>query len=78
MFEADPQTARIVSEMLLDLEKNGMDAVRKYSGKFDEWNPENFELSDREIKKSSQACRNNWSATQIIARATSAALRKRS
>ena len=51
LFEADPQTARIVSEMLLDLEKNGMDAVRKYSGKFDEWNPENFELSDREIEK---------------------------
>lgn len=27
LFERDPETARVVTEMLLDLEKNGMDAV---------------------------------------------------
>ena len=51
LFEQDTETARIVSEMLLDLEKNGMDAVRKYSKKFDDWDPGNFELSNAEISK---------------------------
>ena len=37
--------------MLKDLEKNGMDAVRKYSRKFDDWNPESFELSETEINE---------------------------
>ena len=27
LFEADEETAKIVSDMLLDLERNGMDAV---------------------------------------------------
>ena len=49
LFESDPQTTRIVSEMLLDLERNGMDAVRKYSKQFDDWNPESFELSEKQI-----------------------------
>ena len=49
LFQNDPETARVVSEMLLDLEKNGMDAVRKYSQKYDDWNPDNFELSNKQI-----------------------------
>ncbi len=49
LFEHDPETARVVSEMLADLEKNGMDAVRKYSEKFDGWSPESFELSAAQI-----------------------------
>lgn len=52
LFEKDPETAQLVSEMLIDLEKNGMDAVRKYSKKFDNWNPENFELSKPQIDES--------------------------
>ena len=51
LFERDPETAAIVTEMLLDLEKNGMDAVRKYSVRFDDWNPDSFELTDTEIQK---------------------------
>lgn len=51
LFEQDAETAKIVSGMLLDLEKNGMDAVRKYSEKFDNWSPDNFELSAKEIDK---------------------------
>jgi len=51
LFEQDPETAKIVSQMLLDLEKNGMDAVRKYSERFDNWNPPDFELSVAEISK---------------------------
>src|ERR1043166_600811 len=49
LFEKDPETARIVSEMLLDLERNGIDAVRKYSQKFDDWSPASFELSEAQI-----------------------------
>jgi sulfopropanediol 3-dehydrogenase len=49
LFEKDPETARIVSEMLLDLEQNGLDAVRKYSQKFDAWNPKDFELTADQV-----------------------------
>jgi sulfopropanediol 3-dehydrogenase len=51
LFEKDPETARIVSEMLSDLEKNDMDAVRKYSAKFDDWSPASFELSESQIER---------------------------
>lgn len=51
LFERDPETSRVVSEMLIDLEKNGIDAVRKYSTKFDNWNPASFELTDAQIEK---------------------------
>lgn len=49
LFENDPETARVVSEMLVDLERNGMDAVRKYSTQFDAWGPADFELSPKQI-----------------------------
>lgn len=49
LFEQDPETASVVSSMLLDLEKNGMDAVRKYSERFDGWNPSSFQLSAQQI-----------------------------
>ena len=39
LFEQDPETARIVAEMLVNLEKHGMDAVRRYSQKLDDWDP---------------------------------------
>jgi sulfopropanediol 3-dehydrogenase len=51
LFEDDRETAAVVSSMLLDLEKNGMDAVRKYSEKFDDWSPDNFELSALQVKE---------------------------
>jgi sulfopropanediol 3-dehydrogenase len=49
LFENDHETSRVVSEMLSDLEQNGMDAVRKYSRQFDGWDPESFELTESEI-----------------------------
>lgn len=49
LFEHDLQTSQTVSEMLLDLEKNGMDAVRKYSEQFDGWSPDRFELTEQQI-----------------------------
>jgi len=35
--------------MLSDLEKNGMDAVRRYSKQFDGWDPPSFELTQTQI-----------------------------
>ena len=51
LFENDGETSAAVSQMLLDLEKHGIDAVRKYSMKFDNWNPVDFELKEAEITK---------------------------
>jgi sulfopropanediol 3-dehydrogenase len=51
LFEEDPDTARTVSAMLGDLEKNGLAAVRKYSEKFDDWSPAEFELTAADIRK---------------------------
>jgi len=51
LFENDPETAGVVSSMLTDLEKGGMDAVRKFSEKFDDWKPGNFELTSSEIQE---------------------------
>ena len=41
----------VVSQIILDIEKNGISAVRKYSEKFDEWNPSSFRVSDSEIEQ---------------------------
>src|SRR5215471_6038781 len=49
LFEQDRETTAAVSEMLLDLERNGMDAVRRYSRKFDDWDPPDFRLSPGQI-----------------------------
>jgi len=49
LFETDQETEKVVSEMLLDLEQNKMNAVRKYSRKFDDWHPKNFELNAKQI-----------------------------
>ena len=49
LFEQDAETAAVVSRMLIDLERDGMDAVRRYSRQFDEWNPPSFRLERSEI-----------------------------
>lgn len=49
LFERDEETASIVSGMLKELERDGMDAVRRYSQRFDDWNPGSFELTDKQI-----------------------------
>jgi len=51
LFEHDTETASVVSQMLRDLERNGMDAVRKYSIQFDHWQPAAFRLSEQEIQQ---------------------------
>jgi len=49
LFEQDRDTSTTVSQMLLALERRGMDAVREYSRKFDGWDPPTFELSTAEM-----------------------------
>ena len=48
----DLKTRDSVETILSDIENRGEAAIRDYSQKFDNWNPENFVLSDEEI----QAC----------------------
>ena len=55
LFETDPQTSKVVSEMLLDLERGGMDSVRKYSRQFDDWDPPDFELSASQIRGATES-----------------------
>ncbi len=56
LFEEDQETTQYVREMLDDLRKNGMDAVRKYSQKFDDWNPASFELTHQQISNAIAKC----------------------
>jgi sulfopropanediol 3-dehydrogenase len=56
LFEQDVETSRYVSDMLRDLRSNGIAAVRKYSRKFDDWDPPDFELSEQQIDEAIARC----------------------
>lgn len=43
-----------VSEVLSDVERNGTDAVRKYSERFDNWSPDSFRVSPEEIERATE------------------------
>ena len=45
-----PEIKERVSEMLLRIEREGMDAVRDYSRELDGWDPPDFRVSDKEIE----------------------------
>jgi sulfopropanediol 3-dehydrogenase len=51
----DPEIAKRVSEILLEVEKRGAPAVREYSERFDRWSPQRFTLSEKEIERASAA-----------------------
>lgn len=40
-----------VSEILLAVEKDGLEAVRRYSEKLDNWNPESFMVSGQDVER---------------------------
>ncbi len=65
LFEEDEETTRYVAELLRDLRARGIDAVREYSGKFDDWTPPDFELSLSEIDDAIGRC-----SDQLIADTT--------
>jgi len=56
LFEEDEQTTAYVRDMLKTLRKDGMDAVRKFSRDFDEWDPPDFELNEKEIEAAISKC----------------------
>lgn len=56
LFEEDEETSKYVREMLKKLKKEGMDAVRKFSKQFDNWDPPCFELSEKEIQEAIAKC----------------------
>lgn len=56
LFEEDVETSTYVSGLLLQLRKNGMDAVRDCSRKFDDWAPPDFELSAKQIDEAINKC----------------------
>src|SRR4051812_19251913 len=45
----DPQVVERVSAILLEIERDGMDAVRRYSQQLDGWAPERFRMSRAEL-----------------------------
>src|SRR3954454_11764504 len=45
----DPQVVERVSGMLLEIEREGMDAVRRYSLQLDAWRPERFRMSRADL-----------------------------
>ena len=52
----DEAIAGRVSEMLLRIEREGMDAVRAYSRELDNWDPPSFEVTDTEVRAAADAC----------------------
>lgn len=49
-LEVSDDIKRTVSGMLLDIERRGIDAVREYSRKLDNWSPDSFVVGDEEIR----------------------------
>ena len=49
--EATEELSARVSEILRDIEKHGLDAVRRYSQEFDNWAPEDFIVSGSEFDR---------------------------
>ena len=45
------QVSETVKNILDDIEKNGDEAVRRYSESFDKWSPESFKLSQEQIEE---------------------------
>ena len=51
IIEADAKVRSTVENILSDVGKRGDEAVRELSKKFDNYEPENFILTDNEIEK---------------------------
>ncbi|HEY6891723.1 MAG TPA: histidinol dehydrogenase [Solirubrobacter sp.] len=79
---ADPAVATRVSEILLDIERGGEDALRRYSRDLDGWNPPSFELDRATIARAEQLVdedlkrhlRRSHERTQAFAKAQRATL----
>ena len=47
----DPKVRDVVSQILLDVEREGEAAVRRYSERFDRWTPERFVMRREDIDR---------------------------
>jgi sulfopropanediol 3-dehydrogenase len=47
----EPAVAERVSAMLLEIERGGIDAIRRYSRELDGWDPPSFAIGDDEIRR---------------------------
>lgn len=47
--QRDPKVAEVVSDMLLKIEKNGLDAIKDYARALDKWDGRDFELGPKQI-----------------------------
>ena len=54
-FELDEQVRAVVEDIITDIERDGEEAVRTYSQKFDDWAPTSFRLSNTEIQSCIEA-----------------------
>jgi sulfopropanediol 3-dehydrogenase len=68
--KADPTSPSVtqeirdtVSKVLLEVERDGIKAVRKYSQQFDSWNPPSFHLSDAQIKQGLEGVTDEFAAS---------------
>ncbi len=52
----DESVAQRVSEMLLRIDREGMDAVRAYSRELDGWDPPSFRVSDADVAAAREEC----------------------
>ena len=60
--KSEPQSREVtqgirdtVSKILLDVESEGIAAVRRYSEELDAWNPDSFVVSEEEIQRAEDA-----------------------
>jgi sulfopropanediol 3-dehydrogenase len=51
----DPAVIQRVSEMLLTIDRDGLDAVRRYSRELDDWDPPSFEVSSEQVAEASDS-----------------------
>lgn len=65
----DPAIAGRVSEMLLRIEREGMDAVRAYSRELDGWDPPSFEVGDEEVRRATNSLSDELKASIAFAQA---------
>src|SRR5687767_14763349 len=49
--KSDEQVRVAVNEIINSIEKTGDEAVKQYSKKFDNWEPDNFRLSLQQVEK---------------------------
>ncbi|MEM7740745.1 MAG: histidinol dehydrogenase [Pseudomonadota bacterium] len=55
-LQSDAKVRQTVEDILSDIDQRGDAAVRAYSAKFDDWNPENFRLTREQIDACYDAC----------------------